>query len=82
MKGKLFMMVLWPGFLGAAVLEMLVFALIDPSDLHLPLLVNAKMPISVYTLMFFVFWTGTTVASVLTAILADKSGGFTGRPKD
>lgn len=49
--------VAWPGFLVAALLEVFVFAFVDPNGLHLPgggaigLSANA-----VYSLAFFVFW--------------------------
>ena len=50
------MWILWPAFLAAGVLEVLVFALIDPQELHwngLPLLWSRE---AVYTAAFFVFW--------------------------
>lgn len=34
MIGKRLMWIAWPAFLVAAVLEMLVFAFIDPNELH------------------------------------------------
>jgi hypothetical protein len=48
--------VLWPSFLVAAVAELLVFAVIDPADLHLfGVPVEAgRMPL--YTIGFFFFW--------------------------
>lgn len=61
--------VLWPSFLVAAVAELLVFAVIDPADLHLfgvPL--NAgRMP--VYTIGFFFFWALGASAAALTVFL-------------
>lgn len=64
------MWIAWPAFLVAAVLEMVVFALVDPSDLHW---FGAPLPFSreaVYTLAFFVFWGATMVSSALTTLLA------------
>ena len=64
------MWIAWPAFLVAAVLEMLVFALVDPQDLHWfgqPLAWSRQ---SVYTLAFFVFWGITMVSSALTTLLA------------
>ena len=64
------MAILWPSFLMAGVLEMLVFALVDPSSLRwlggdrLALSANA-----VYTLAFFVFWGVIAAAGVLTQLL-------------
>lgn len=64
------MWIVWPAFLVACVLEALVFALVDPQDLHwfgqpLPL-----SPEGVYTLAFFVFWGVCMLASGLTALLS------------
>ena len=62
--------ILWPAFLMAGVLEMLVFALVDPATLRwmggelLPL-----APQAVYTLAFFVFWAVIAAAGLLTRLL-------------
>lgn len=64
------MWILWPAFLAAGVLEVLVFALIDPQELHwngLPLLWSRE---AVYTAAFFVFWGIAIVSNGLTALLA------------
>jgi len=64
------MWIAWPAFLVAAVLEMIVFAFVDPSDLHwfgAPLALSRE---AVYTLAFFVFWGATMVSSALTTLLA------------
>lgn len=70
MWGKRLMGIAWPAFLVAAVLEMFVFALVDPSDLHWfgsPLALSRE---AVYTLAFFVFWGLTMASSALTTLLA------------
>ncbi|MDM7941748.1 MAG: hypothetical protein QUV35_03890 [Hydrogenophaga sp.] len=70
MWGKRLMWIAWPAFLVAAVLEMVVFALVDPSDLHWfgsPLALSRE---AVYTLAFFVFWGLTMASSALTTLLA------------
>ncbi len=61
--------VLWPSFLVAAVAELLVFAVIDPADLHVfGVPVEAgRMPI--YTIGFFFFWALGAAASGLTVFL-------------
>ena len=62
--------VLWPAFLAAGVLEVLVFALVDPHELHwsgAPLLWSRG---AVYTVAFFIFWGIAVVSSGLTALLA------------
>ncbi|OYT92972.1 MAG: hypothetical protein CFE43_05525 [Burkholderiales bacterium PBB3] len=64
------MWVVWPAFLAAGVLEVLVFALIDPQELHWegqPLLWSRS---AVYTAAFFVFWGIAIVSNGLTALLA------------
>ena len=64
------MAILWPAFLMAGVLEMLVFALIDPHDLHwfggAPVDLSAS---AVYSLAFFVFWAVIATAGALTQLL-------------
>jgi len=60
----------WPSFLVAGVLEMLVFAVVDPHDLHWfgqPLEMSRS---GVYTLGFFAFWFLTTLSSALTTLLS------------
>lgn len=65
------MWIAWPAFLVAGILEMVVFALVDPQDLHWfdgqPLGVSRQ---GIYTLAFFVFWALTMVASALTTLLS------------
>jgi len=63
------MWIMWPAFLVAEMLEMVVFAFVDPSDLHWfgsPLAISRE---AVYTLAFFVFWVAAMIASALTALL-------------
>ena len=64
------MWIAWPAFLVAAVLEMVVFALVDPGDLHWfgqPVTLSRE---AVYTLAFFVFWGVTMASSALTTLLS------------
>jgi len=63
----------WPAFLAAAVLEMLVFAFIDPSDVQ-GLADAGWSRQAVYTLAFFGFWAVTLLGSFMTWLL--------GRPVD
>ena len=60
----------WPAFLVAGILEILVFAMVDPQDLHWfgqPVALSRQ---GVYTLSFFVFWGITMLSSGLTTLLA------------
>ena len=65
------MWIAWPAFLMAGVLEMLVFAVVDPQDMHW--FGGQALALSregVYTLAFFVFWLVTMASSALTTLLA------------
>jgi hypothetical protein len=62
--------ILWPAFMAAAVLEMVVFAVVDPEALHgfgvEPLGWTRS---AVYSLAFFVFWAVTAMAAAMTQFL-------------
>ena len=69
MLSQRLMWILWPAFLMAGVLEMLVFGLVDPHDLHWlghPLELSRT---AIYTLTFFIFWAGAAFSSALTTLL-------------
>ena len=73
MLAQRWMWIVWPAFLVAGLLEMLVFAFVDPQDLHwfeqdLDLTRQA-----IYTLAFFVFWALAMVSSALTLLLGMSS---------
>jgi hypothetical protein len=64
------MWIAWPAFMVACILEILVFAMVDPQDLHW---FGQSLEVSrqcVYTVAFFVFWGVSMVASSLTTLLA------------
>lgn len=64
------MWIAWPAFLLAGVIEVLVFALVDPQDLQWfghPLALSRE---GVYTLAFFAFWLLTMASSALTTLLS------------
>ena len=64
------MWIVWPAFLMAGVLEVLVFAMVDPQDVHwfgAPLEWSRQ---AIYTIAFFVFWAIAVVSSSLTTLLA------------
>ena len=61
----------WPSFLMAGVLEMLVFSVADPAELHGFGESLASMPAAgVYTLAFFCFWLVVALAASMTLLLA------------
>lgn len=73
MKFRRLMRIVWPAFMVACVLEVLVFAMVDPQDIHW---FGATVQISregFYTLAFIVFWVASMVSSALTTLLAMPS---------
>ena len=67
--GRLAMVVAWPAFLSACLLEAAVFALVDPLELSW-----AGGPLgwtrqAVYTAAFFLFWAAGLLSGVLSAWL-------------
>jgi len=75
------MSVLWAAFLMAAVLEMLVFALVDPQDLRWfgGELLDLS-PRAVYTLAFFVFWAVIAAGAALALLLCSHPDTDAGMP--
>lgn len=71
------MAVAWSSFLTAGVLELLVFAVVDPGELRwfgtTPIELSTQ---AVYTLAFLVFWSamalGTSLALLLVSLPADE----------
>lgn len=62
--------ILWPAFLAAGLLEMLVFAFVDPVDLHWGRHALDVPPAGMYTLAFFAFWGIAALSSWLTVSLS------------
>ena len=63
--------ILWPAFMVAGVLEMLVFAVVDPADLHWfggPSIGWSTQ--AVYTVTFLLFWALISTAGAMTALLS------------
>lgn len=74
------MRVLWPAFLMACAMELVVFALVDPQDLHWlghPLALPRQ---AVYTGAFFVFWLAGAGACALTALLGQPPAAVNACP--
>ncbi|CAN5386690.1 hypothetical protein BH10PSE16_BH10PSE16_17210 [soil metagenome] len=70
MLAQRMMWIAWPAFVLAGVIEMVVFAVVDPQSLRWfgqPLDMSRE---TVYTLAFFVFWLLTMVSSALTTLLS------------
>ena len=65
------LLILWPAFLVAGVLEVLVFAVVDPRDLHWfggPAI--DWPPVAIYSVTFLMFWGAIATAGALTALLS------------
>lgn len=70
MLSQRLMWIAWPAFLVAGVLEMLVFAVVDPHDLSWfgqPVEMSRQ---GIYTIAFFAFWVCAIASSGLTTLLA------------
>ena len=67
------MVVLWPAFLMAAVIEVLVFAFVDPESLHWigggPIQVAST---TIYSVSFFAFWLIVAAACAMTERLSES----------
>jgi hypothetical protein len=66
--------ILWPAFLGACLMELLVFVHVDPGDVHsiggVPLALSRQ---AVYTLSFFAFWGVIALACALAWLLLRRA---------
>ena len=63
--------IVWPAFLVAGVLEMLVFAVVDPNELRWfggPYI--DWPPVAVYSVTFFIFWFAIATSGALSELLA------------
>ena len=70
MLAQRLMWIVWPAFLVAGLLELVVFGMFDPEDMHW---FGQQMTLSrqgVYTVSFFVFWALAMVSSSLTTLLS------------
>jgi hypothetical protein len=67
----------WPAFLAAAVLEALVFAVVDPHELHW--FGGAALGWSVqsiYSVSFLIFWAAISTSAAVTTLLLTESDGL------
>ena len=71
---RLAMTILWPSFLMAGVLEVLMFAVVDPGELHWFGGAAIDWPMqAIYTVTFLIFWGVVSTAGALTALLSVES---------
>lgn len=69
MRSQQLVWIVWPAFLSACVLELFVFAMVDPGELQWfgqPLSLPRQ---GVYTVSFFVFWLISMGSNALTVLL-------------
>ena len=66
------MQVMWPAFIAACMLELVVFALVDPGEVHWVRRSWGWSHQAVYAGGFFVFWVICGVGSSLTAMLGNS----------
>jgi hypothetical protein len=75
--------ILWPSFLSAGVLETLVFAVIDPTDLRWFGGPSIEWSASaVYTVTFLIFWLVISTAGAITALLSIESDELNALSRD
>lgn len=67
---KRWMSIVWPAFMAAAVMEMLVFAAFDPDQMPWLAETVQMSRISIYSLAFFIFWAVFVMAGYLTVLLS------------
>jgi hypothetical protein len=74
--GERALLILWPAFLMAGVLDGLVFVIVDPSTLHWfgaePFGGSAS---AVYSIAFLVFWSVIATAGAITHLLEGPGPG-------
>jgi hypothetical protein len=69
MLGRTLMVVAWPAFLAACLLELMVFAVVDPLDLRWAGRALGWSRADVYTVAFFVFWLAAAAGCALSSFL-------------
>jgi hypothetical protein len=66
------MWIVWPSFLMAGVMEILVFSMVDPEDLQW---FGHQLEFSrqgIYTMAFFAFWLIISISGALSAMLSPQ----------
>jgi hypothetical protein len=69
MLGRTLMVVGWPAFLAACLLEVLVFAVVDPVDVRWGGQSLGWSRSDVYTAAFFAFWAAAAAGCALSSLL-------------
>ena len=80
MWSKRLMWIACPAFLMEGITEMLIFAVVDPENLHWfgkPLQLSRE---GMYTVAFFIFWIIIMVSSALTTLLSLSTAEVNSKP--
>ena len=76
---RLAMTIVWPAFLMAGVLDAMVFAVVDPAELHWFGGPPITWPVqAVYSVTFLIFWGVISTAGAMTALLSVESDQLNG----
>ena len=75
-------LITWPAFLAACLLEALVFAAVDPSEVHWPGQTVQPSRQAAYTAAFFSFWVIAMACSSLTLWLHKPAQAVNGNIND
>jgi hypothetical protein len=67
---KAWVLIAWPAFLAACLLQGMVFAVIDPAEVHWPGQTSQPTRQAIYTVAFFLFWLIAMACSSLVLWLA------------
>ena len=79
---RYWVLIVWPAFLAAGLLEALVFAMVDPGELHWPGYFFQATRQGIYTMAFFAFWLITMACSAMVLWLAKAPLEINGIPAD
>lgn len=79
---RFWVLIVWPAFLAACLLEALVFAMVDPGELHWPGYLFQATRQGIYTMAFFAFWFISMACSALVLWLAKAPPEINGIPAD
>jgi hypothetical protein len=78
--GRTAMAVAWPSFMMAGVLEILVFSVVDPGQLHwFGGAAIESSATTVYSVAFIVFWVVICAAGVMSHLLAETASEINSR---
>lgn len=85
MQTRRWIWIVWPAFLMAAIMELVVFAFVDPLNVQW---LGSSLEWSrsaIYTAAFFAFWLVSIIGALMTTVLGrsahDLNGGIVSEPR-